>query len=345
MDENTFKDMVEGEQREKEEFKRKTTTLWAREKGKQVVLDDFTLLKVLGRGAFGKVMLVEKKDTGEWFAMKSIRKEDIIQKDQLEHTRTEKMILEHVNHPYLVNLMYAFQTPSKLFFVMQFCKGGELFQHLRMSRKFEEKRAKFYTAQLTLALGHLHSKDIVYRDLKLENILMDENGNVCLTDFGMAKILKRNELAMTFCGTPEYLSPEIILNQGCDKSADWWSLGILTYEMMYGLPPFYNKNQTIMFKLIKEGELRFPEKPEVSKEAKDLITKLLVRDKNQRLGAKNDAQEIMVHPWFKDINWEMLLKKQIPAPFKPKVGGEAWVDNFDKDFTSEDIRTSLNEND
>jgi serum/glucocorticoid-regulated kinase 2 len=189
------------------------------------------------------------------------------------------MILEHVNHPFLVNLAYAFQTPTQLFFIMIFMKGGELFQHLRMARKFDEKRAKFYTSELILGLGHLHSKDIVYRDLKLENILMDDLGNVFLTDFGMAKIVRKNELAMTFCGTPEYLCPEVILGYGCDRTADWWSLGILTYEMMYGLPPFYNKNQTIMFKLIKEGELRFPERPETSKEAKDFISRCLIRDR------------------------------------------------------------------
>lgn len=173
--------------------------------------------------------------------MKVIKKDVILEKGQFEHTKTEKLILEHVNHPYLVNLVYAFQDPSRLFFVMQFMKGGELFQHLRISRRFEEKRARFYSAQLALGLGHLHSKNIVYRDLKLENILMDDVGNVYVSDFGMAKMIKQNELAMTFCGTPEYLSPEVILGHGCDQTTDWWSLGILTYEMMFGLPPFYNK--------------------------------------------------------------------------------------------------------
>ncbi|CAK78829.1 unnamed protein product (macronuclear) [Paramecium tetraurelia] len=336
MDNEIFAQILEGETKEKDDARKKTQTLWAREKGKEVTLDDFSILKVLGRGAFGQVMLVEKKDTGEWFAMKTIRKEDIIEKDQLEHTKTEKMILEHVNHPFLVNLAYAFQTPQKLFFIMQFMKGGELFQHLRMARKFDEKRAKFYVAELLLGLGHLHSKDIVYRDLKLENILMDDVGNVFLTDFGMAKIVRKNELAMTFCGTPEYLCPEVILGYGCDKTADWWSLGILTYEMMYGLPPFYNKNQTIMFKLIKEAELRFPERPEVSKEAKDFISRLLVRDRFARLGAKGDFQELIAHPWFKDINWEQLIQKKVPTPYKPRVQGEQWLDGFDKDFTSED---------
>ncbi|EAR83724.2 Serine/Threonine kinase domain protein (macronuclear) [Tetrahymena thermophila SB210] len=334
MDENSLKQMMDQQANVYIDIKKRTSTLWSREKGKEVKLDDFNVLKVLGAGAFGTVLLVEEKQKGEWFAMKVIKKDVILEKGQFEHTKTEKMILEHVNHPYLVNLVYAFQDPSRLFFVMQFMKGGELFQHLRIARRFEEKRAKFYAAQLSLGLGHLHSKNIVYRDLKLENILMDDFGNVYVSDFGMAKMIKQNELAMTFCGTPEYLSPEVILGHGCDQTTDWWSLGILTYEMMFGLPPFYNKQQATMFKLIKEAELKFPEKPVVSAEAKDFISKCLNRDRRLRLGAKNDLQEIMQHPWFKDIDWNALLNKQIEPPFKPNVSDERWLDNFDKDFTS-----------
>lgn len=148
---------------------------------------------------------------------------------------------------------------------MRFMKGGELYYHLAEAHKFTEERARFYTAQLALGLGHLHSKNFVYRDLKLENILMDEDGNVYVSDFGMAKQLKRGEKTYTFCGTPEYLSPEVLLEKGCNLSTDWWSLGVLCYEMMYGWPPFYNENQQIMFKLIVEGKLKFPDTPPVSK--------------------------------------------------------------------------------
>lgn len=205
MNEEMYRTNVDRVRKERELLKKRTGTLYSRKQGENVTLDDFNLLKVLGRGAFGKVMMVEKKDSQEIFALKSLRKEEVIENEQIEHTKTEKMILEHANHPFLVNLAYAFQTPDKIFFAMKFMKGGELFQHLRNSKRFDEYRAKFYTAQIALALGHLHSKEIIYRDLKPENILMDEAGNVCLTDFGMAKILRKNEIAMSFCGTPEYL--------------------------------------------------------------------------------------------------------------------------------------------
>ena len=227
MNEEAYSKRIEGNLKEKEEIRRKTGTIFSKKKGEEVSVNDFNLLKVLGRGAFGKVMLVEKKDTKEMFAMKSLRKDEIIDKDQLQHTKTEKLILELANHPFLSKLAYAFQTPEKIFFVMKFYKGGELFQHLRHSKRFDEKRAKFYAAQVGLALGHLHSQGIIYRDLKPENILMDEEGFIVLTDFGMAKMMKKNEVAMSFCGTPEYLAPEIISGEGHDKGADWWSYGIL----------------------------------------------------------------------------------------------------------------------
>ncbi len=276
-----------------------------------MTIEDFNLLKVLGRGAFGKVMLVEKKDTKEIYALKSLRKDEVIDKEQIEHTKTEKMILEHANHPFLVNLLYAFQTPEKIFFVMQFMKGGELFQHLRNSKQFDEPRSKFYASQILLALGHLHSMDIVYRDLKPENILMDDHGNVCLTDFGMAKIIRKNEASMSFCGTPEYLAPEIITGEGHNKAADWWSYGILIFEMLFGLPPFYSQNQNTMFQLIRDADVRFPTKPEISEEVKDLILKLLNKDQKKRLGSKEDFNEIQIHPWFKDIKWADIEKKEV----------------------------------
>lgn len=340
MNEDLYKKNLEGEKLHKEDMRKKTGTLFAKKKGEVVTIDDFNLLKVLGRGAFGKVMLVEKKDSKEIYAMKSIRKEEIIDKEQIEHTKTEKMILEHANHPFLVNLAYAFQTPDKIFFVMQFMRGGELFQHLRVSRKFDEPRAKYYASEILLALGHLHSKDIVYRDLKPENILMDDSGHVSLTDFGMAKIIRKDEVAQSFCGTPEYLAPEIITSEGHGKPADWWSFGILIYEMMYGIPPFYNQNQSMMFQMIRDSDVRFPVNPATSEHAKDIILKLLNKDQKKRLGSISDVDEIKAHPWFKDIDFDKLLKRELPTPFRPKVAGDLWVDNFDEEFTKEEAINS-----
>lgn len=313
--------------------KPKSSTLYSKE-SKDVDLNDFALLKVLGRGAFGKVMLVKKKDTQELFALKSMKKAELVEKDQLEHTKTEKMILEHVNHPFLARLDYCFQTKEKIFFVMQFMKGGELFQHLRKEKRFSEERAKFYGAQIALGLGHLHSQNIIYRDMKPENVLMDEFGYVCLTDFGMAKVLKQNMMANSFCGTPEYLAPEIITGEGHGKQVDWWGLGILMYELMIGIPPFYHQNQNMMFQLIRDSEVRFPSQINLSPEAKDFISKCLIKDQKKRIGSQKDVEEVKAHPWFKNIDWNALLKREIPAPYKPTFKTD--FDFFDPEFTSED---------
>ena len=206
---------------------------------KKVDLKDFQIKSVIGRGSFGKVFLVQKIQDGKVYAMKSLRKDVIIDYDQIESTLLEKKILLEADHPFLVGMEYVFQTDQKIFFVMKFVRGGELFMHLRKARNFTEARAKFYCLTVAIGLGHLHSKKIIYRDLKPENILMDEDGYICLTDFGLAKILDGNEQAYSFCGTPEYLAPEILEEKGHAFPVDWWALGILTYEMIVGFPPFY----------------------------------------------------------------------------------------------------------
>ncbi len=225
-------------------MRKRTTMLYS--KGKKLVseicIEDFHLLKVLGKGAFGKVILSKKKDTGKVYAIKILKKQQIIDLEQLEHTKAEKRILTHVNHPFLVGLEYAFQTPGKLYFVMEFMAGGELFQHLRKQHNFKENQAKFYAACITMGLGHLHNKNYIYRDLKLENLLLDKDGYAKLTDFGLAKFIEKDDVALTFCGTPEYLAPEVIVGKGHNRPADWWSLGILIYEMIFGIPPFFDNN-------------------------------------------------------------------------------------------------------
>jgi len=192
-----------------------------------VTIDDFDILKVIGRGAFGKVMLVEKKDTQKIYALKSLRKKDIVDRGQIEHTKTEKHVLQNVKHPFLVGLEFAFQDPYKLYFVMPFYRGGELFQHLKTKGRLSENLSRIYGCQILLGLGHLHSLNIIYRDLKPENIILDDNGNVALTDFGMAKELGEKNVTKSIVGTPEYIAPELLKRESYGKPADWWSFGTL----------------------------------------------------------------------------------------------------------------------
>ena len=318
-----------------------TVMHFSREKGKQVDLDDFELLKVLGKGSFGKVLQVKKKDTKEIFAMKILHKDAVLERNQLEHTKAERHILESVQHPFLVGLRYAFQSEAKLYMVLDFLNGGKLFFHLKASGRFSEARAKLYGAEILLALGHLHSLDIVYRDLKPENILMDAEGHVRLTDFGLAKEqVSDNSSAQTFCGTPEYLAPEVLTSQGHGRAVDWWSLGTLIYEMMCGLPPFYDQNVNKMYNKIVKAPLVFPDY--FSNDAKDMLAKLLDRDPHKRLGSgPTDIEEIKSHPYFSSIDFDKLMRKDIKPPFKPNVADGQDVQNFDTCFTLEEARDSV----
>lgn len=324
-------------QEESKGEKGRSRTIFAHgQPGQEIGIEHFEVLKVLGRGTFGKVSLVKKRDTGEMFAMKQLRKDALLEKGQVEHTRTEKMIMQHINHPFMCNLMFAFTTTDRIYFVMQFMRGGELFFHLKENRKFPEPQTRFYAAQIFLALEHLHEQNIVYRDLKPENILMDDYGNVCMTDFGMAKQLSEEGYTMSFVGTPEYLAPEIISCRGHGKTADWWSFGILVFEMLVGIPPFYNENVQLMYELIQHGEIRFPKMNPLSDQARDFITKLLNRNPAERLGA-GGSREVKDHAFFAEINWEALLAKELTPPFKPTIEGELGIGNFDKEFTDEAI--------
>lgn len=303
--------------------------------GKKVTTADFDVLTVIGKGSFGKVLQVRKKDTGEIFAMKEMSKEVIERENLLEHTFAEKSILQKINHPFVVQLHYAFQTKDRLYLVLDFLSGGELFFHLSQVGRFDEWRAKFYVAEIGLAVGHLHSLDIIYRDLKPENAVLDKDGHVCLTDFGLAKTNVREANAETFCGTPEYLAPEFLLGGGHGKAVDWWSLGVLLYEMLCGLPPFYSENVNEMYELILKKPLEFEEG--VSAEAQDLLRKLLDRNPEKRM---QSIEEFKRHPFFHDINWDDLYKRKVPPPFKPDTNA---VKNFDVEFTSLKPRLSTRE--
>lgn len=312
------------------------TLFGGKEERKKVGLDDFELLTVIGRGSFGKVMRVKHKETGEILAMKVLRKEMIVKENMVSHTKNEKNILQMINHPYICRLRYAFQTPEKLYLVLDFLSGGELFYHLKEETKFDVERAKFYTAQIVLALEHLHKNDIIYRDLKPENVVLDKFGHAVLTDFGLAKTNITNAApTYTFCGTPEYLAPEILKGQGHAKAVDWWSLGVLLYEMLVGLPPFYSENINEMYELILKAPLKFPNF--VPAEAQSLLRGLLEREEYKRLGAgPTDAAEIKSHPFFSNIDWEKLYGREIQPPFVPVISkGESDVKYFDEEFTSE----------
>lgn len=312
-----------------------STRGWGGEESK-VGLADFDFLKVLGRGSFGKVMLccMQGDPEGRTYAMKILRKAAIVERDQVEHTKSEREILQHVDHPFLMKLHYAFQSDSKLYLVMDYLTGGELFFHLKNERRFSEDRGRFYAAEILLGIEHLHAHGVIYRDLKPENVLLDGEGHVCLTDFGLSKRAGPDQETQTFCGTPEYLAPEVIVGDAYGKAVDWWSFGVMLYEMLVGLPPFYSENVHRMYELIQRANLRFPDG--VSPEARSLLVRLLQRNPALRLGSgADDAAPIRAHPFFAGVDWDALYAKRVEPPFRPKVHGDTDTSNFDAEFTSE----------
>jgi serum/glucocorticoid-regulated kinase 2 len=286
-----------------------------------VTVNDFKLLLVVGKGAFGKVFLVQRKSQRDdsVLAMKVLQKQHVYSKNQVEHTAAERRILADIDHPFLVKLRYAFQTSQKLYLVMDYYVGGALYYHLRKSGRFSVARSRFYAAELFLAISHLHSQNIVYRDLKLENVLMDKQGHVYLTDFGLSKegVTDDNDGAETFCGTAEYVAPELLHHNPYGKAADWWSFGILVYEMLTGGTPFFSRNRAEMFSDIIETPVCFP--LWIDGNAIDLIDKLLQKDPLERIGL-HGTDEVTSHPFFRSIDWEQLLKKELKPPYKPKSG-------------------------
>jgi len=298
-----------------------------REVQNEVNLEDFTLMKVVGKGAFGKVMMCRKKagdDAGQIYAVKVLIKSVIAAKKQVEHTKSERKILMEINHPFIVRLRYAFQSEDKLYLVTDYYNGGSLFYHLRKSRCFPENRARFYAAELMLAIEHLHQHGIIYRDLKLENILMDHQGHIALTDFGLSKenvVSVFAEQLKTFCGTAEYIAPELLKGMRYGAAVDWWSFGILIYEMLNLKTPFYDKNRKLMFHSIINQNPKMPK--EFTPEAKNLILQFLNKDAKKRLGCGEDgADQIMGHPFFASIDWDELIRRESSPPFRPDVSNE-----------------------
>ncbi|KAJ1736017.1 Serine/threonine-protein kinase [Coemansia biformis] len=296
-------------------------------------IEQFDLLKVIGKGSFGKVMQVRKRDTNRIYAMKILSKSKIVMRSEVAHTLAERNVLAKINHPFIVPLKFSFQTPEKLYLVLAFINGGELFHHLQREGRFDQHRSRFYAAELLSALDCLHSYNVIYRDLKPENILIDYSGHIALCDFGLCKLnMGDNETTNTFCGTPEYLAPELLQGRGYTKTVDWWTFGVLLYEMMTGLPPFYDENVNEMYRRILEDELVFPD--DMGNRAKSLLRGLLQRDPRRRLG-NNGAAEIKNQPFFAEINWDYLIGKQYEPPFKPSVVSAVDTSNFDEEFTAE----------
>jgi protein-serine/threonine kinase len=300
-----------------------------------VSLNDFQLLKVLGKGSYGKVVLVKKtgrEDDDKVYAMKMLRKEHLISRNQVEHTKTERQVLESISHPFIVHLHYAFQTPKKLHLVLEYCPGGELFFHLSRAGRFSEERCKFYASEICLAISHLHSYRIIYRDLKPENLLLDSEGHLKLTDFGLSKQgVEDNFSATTQCGTPEYLAPEILRRRGHGRAVDWYSLGALMFEMLTGLPPYYSKDRAKLFARIERGTLEYPSY--ISSIAKALLCNLLCRDPQRRLGGgPSDGEEVKQDTFFSGVDWQAVFDRRVQPPFKPSVSRESDVKYFEEEF-------------
>ncbi|XP_026860219.1 serine/threonine-protein kinase Sgk3 isoform X2 [Electrophorus electricus] len=302
---------------------------------------DFDFLKVIGKGSFGKVLLAKRKRDGKCYAIKVLQKKVILNRREQKHIMAERnVLLKNVKHPFLVGLHYSFQTTDKLYFVLDFVNGGELFFHLQKERTFPEPRAKFYIAEMASALGYLHSLNIVYRDLKPENILLDSQGHIVLTDFGLCKEgISQADTTTTFCGTPEYLAPEVLRKQPYDNTVDWWCLGSVLYEMLYGLPPFYSRDTHEMYDNILHKELTL--RPGASTSAWSILQALLEKDHTKRLGFKEDFNEVKRHSFFSSINWDDLMAKKITPPFNPSVDSQYDISNFDPEFTDETVSNSV----
>ncbi|KDP31171.1 hypothetical protein JCGZ_11547 [Jatropha curcas] len=301
---------------------------------------DFEILRVVGRGAFGKVFQVRKKgsDCGDGdgdgiYAMKVMRKDTIIKKNHVDYMKAERDILTKVVHPYIVQLCYSFQTKTKLYLILDFINGGHLFFHLYRQGIFSEDQARIYTAEIVSAVSHLHKCGIVHRDLKPENILMDSDGHVMLTDFGLAKEIDESSRSNSMCGTTEYMAPEILLSKGHNKDADWWSVGILLYEMLTGQPPFTHKDRKRLQERIIKEKVKLPSY--LSSEAHSLLKGLLQKEPSRRLGSgRGGGDEVKNNKWFRSINWKKLEARELQPKFKPDVSGKDCTANFDKCWTT-----------
>ena len=308
--------------------------------GIKLTFHDFDKLKVLGKGSFGEVLLVKLKANEKYYAMKILTKKQVKLRHQEAHTKAERDLMVKINCPFIVNIKFAFQDTEKLYIITEFMQGGEMFFHLHKERRFSNEKTQFYIIEIILAIEFLHKNKMLYRDLKPENIMIDANGHIKLTDFGLSKMVnKPKEKAFTICGTPQYLAPEILSDDGYDCSVDWWSLGCVMYEMLVGKAPFRIPKGAYLSAEIYKKKISIPDF--VTQEARDLISQLLVPNPKKRLGyGPEDAEKIKAHPYFEGINWDDAWNQKLTPPFVPVLKSETDLTYFDKMFTDEKIEGS-----
>ncbi|XP_027055550.1 protein kinase C iota type-like isoform X1 [Pocillopora damicornis] len=314
-----------------------------------ISLNDFTLLRVIGRGSYAKVLLVELKKNKRIYAMKVVKKELVNDDEDIDWVQTEKHVFEQAsNHPFLVGLHSCFQTASRLFFVIEFVSGGDLMYHMQRQRRLPEDHARFYSAEISCALNFLHERGVIYRDLKLDNVLLDSDGHVKLTDYGMCKEgLRPGDTTSTFCGTPNYIAPEILRGEDYGFSVDWWALGVLMFEMLAGRSPFdvvgsaENPDQNTedyLFQVILEKPIRIPRS--LSVKAASILKGFLNKNPIERLGChpQTGFADITSHVFFRTVDWEQLEARQVAPPFKPMIEDQYGLENFDPQFTNEPVQ-------
>jgi serine/threonine protein kinase len=303
--------------------------------GKMSLLD-FDIIRTLGTGSFGRVKYAKSRIDGQHYAIKFMKKHDIIKLKQVDHINSERSIMAQLNHPFIVNMHGSFKDERFIYIVMECVGGGELFTHLRRAKRFTDEQAKFYAAQIAAVFQYLHNKQIIHRDLKPENILITREGYCKLTDFGFAKVVNPGDRTFTLCGTPEYLAPEVLLNKGHGKPVDWWTLGILIYEMIAGQPPFCDEEPMGIYQKILAGKISYPKF--MDKHAKSLVKNLLVADLSKRFGnLKAGSDDIMHSKWFSSIAFDKLYAQVIESPHKPPMRDDKDTSNFDRVDESEDI--------
>jgi len=291
-------------------------------------LSDFEMVRTLGCGSFGRVKYAKYKSDGKYYAVKFMKKHEIIKLKQVDHINGERTLMAQVAYPYIVSMIGSFKDDRYVFIVMEVITGGEMFTHLRKSRKFSDEVSKFYGLQVASAFAFIHSKNIIHRDLKPENLLFTVDGYTKLTDFGFAKVVEPGARTYTLCGTPEYIAPEVLLNKGHGKPVDWWTLGILIYEMIVGQPPFCDEDPMGIYQKILAGKIYFPKY--FDRNAKALVKKLVTADLSKRYGnLKAGSDDILKHKWFADIDQEKMLKYELKSPYQVNVKDDKDVSNFE----------------